>query len=63
MTDKKPRLDPATVAVAKRVLAMPPKQNAELKVGRAGGPKKKDGDAKGPAFSAKRHSASRTDRD
>jgi hypothetical protein len=34
MNDKKPKLDAKTLAVAKRVLAMPPKHNADLKVGR-----------------------------
>lgn len=34
MGSKKPILDPVTVAVAQRVLAMPPKHNADLKVGR-----------------------------
>ena len=28
------KLDPATLGVVKRVLAMPPKQNKEIKVGR-----------------------------
>ncbi len=40
MSEKKTKLDPATVAVAKRVLAMPPKRNKDLKVGRDEGKRK-----------------------
>jgi hypothetical protein len=48
---KAPKLDPATLDVVKRVLAMPPKQNKDLKVGRP--PKEKKRDPKGRASSSK----------
>ena len=46
-----PKLDPATIEVVKRVLAMSPKRNEELKVGRA--PKAKKRGTKGRAVAAK----------
>ena len=62
MGEKKAKLDAATAAVVKRVLATPPKHNEELKVGRASGPRKEGEGAKILASSAKRRSASRTER-
>jgi hypothetical protein len=35
MVAKKPQLDAATLRVVKQVLALPPKKNEEMKVGRA----------------------------
>ena len=61
MTSKKTDLDAATVRVLKQVLAMPPKPHDEMKVGRAA--KKKQRDSKGRAASAKRRTASRTERE
>lgn len=41
MTEKKSDLDEATIKVMKQVLAMLPKQNKELKVGRKANKKKR----------------------
>jgi hypothetical protein len=41
MEAKKPKLDPATVKVVKQVLAMPPKHQQDMKVGRAARKKKR----------------------
>lgn len=60
MSDKKPELDDATVRIMKKVLAMPPKHHDEMKVGRPMDKKRRG--PKGPAASAKRRTASRTDR-
>jgi hypothetical protein len=49
--DKASKLDPATLDVVKRVLAMPPKKNEELKVGRPQGNKRRG--PKGRASSSK----------
>ena len=53
--DNASKLDPATLDVVNRVLAMPPKKNEELKVGRPRSKKKRD--PKGRASSSKPHSA------
>ena len=55
MTGKNTKVDKATIEVAKRVLAMPPKHNADLKVGRGSGEEKRG--AKVPASSSKPHGA------
>ena len=55
MTDKKLKLDDATVRVMERMLNTPPKQHDEMKVGRT--PKKKKRDPKDRASSSKRRSA------
>jgi hypothetical protein len=57
MTDKKPDLDSATIAVMKRMLSAPPKLHEKMKVGRH---QQKTDDAKDRAVSAKRRSASKT---
>ncbi len=56
MSSKKPDLDKATIDLAKRVLAMPPKPHEDMKVGRPVAKKKKRS-PKGRASSAKRHDA------
>jgi len=61
MTGKKTDLDEATVSIVKKLLAMPPKHHDEMKVGRPKNKKRRG--AKGPAVSAKRRTASRTDRE
>jgi hypothetical protein len=61
MTSKKTDLDATTVQILKKVLAMPPKHHDEMKVGRSANKKKRD--PKGRAASAKRRTASRTDRE
>jgi hypothetical protein len=55
MTKKPPKLDAATLDVMKRVLAMPPKHNEDLKVGRD--KKNEEGEPKAPASSSKPRSA------
>lgn len=55
MAAKKPKLDEATLKVVRQVLAMPPKHNADLKLGRPA--KKKKRSSKDRASSAKRRSA------
>lgn len=50
---KKPKLDPATTEVLKRMLAMPPKPHDDMKVGRP----KKAAKSKDPAASSKRDTA------
>jgi hypothetical protein len=55
MTHKKSGLDPATVNLVKRVLAMPPKPHDEIKVGRP--ERKKKRGPKARAASAKPRSA------
>ena len=55
MATKKPILDAATVQVVKQVLAMPPKHQQDMKVGRPVG--KKRGGPKDRAFSSKPHTA------
>jgi hypothetical protein len=55
MTSKKVSLDPATVNLVKRVLAMPPKPHEEMKVGRPANKKKRGPKAR--AASAKRRTA------
>ena len=52
MADKKPKLDEATIKVMEQVLAMPPKQTKELKVGRKAAKKKRG--SKDRASSSKR---------
>jgi hypothetical protein len=52
---KKVELDPATVNLVKRVLAMPPKHHDEMKVGRPASKKKRGPKAR--ASSSKRRSA------
>jgi hypothetical protein len=61
MTGKKIDLDDATIGIIRNVLAMPPKHHDEIKVGRPA--KKKQRSPKGRAASAKRRTASRTDRE
>jgi len=56
MERKKPNLDAATVKVVKQVLAMPPKHQEEMKVGRQTR-KKKRAAPKGLAASSKPRSA------
>lgn len=53
---KKPDLDPETVSVVKRVLAMPPKHHDEMKVGRPASKKKRE--TKARTASSKRRTAS-----
>ncbi len=53
--DNASKLDPATLDVMKRVLAMPPKKNEDLKVGRPQDKKRRD--PKGRASSSKPRSA------
>ena len=60
MTGKKTDLDDATVRIVKQMLTMPPKHHDEMKVGPS---KKKQRGPKGRAASAKRRTASRTDRE
>jgi hypothetical protein len=55
MSNKKPDLDPGTVQIVKRLLAMPPKRHDEMKVGRPANKKKRG--TKGRASSAKRRTA------
>lgn len=55
MTSKKTGLDPATVNLVKRVLAMPPKPHDEMKVGRP--EKKKKRGPKARAASSKPRTA------
>lgn len=56
MTKKKSEIDEGTVALMRRLLAMPPKAHDEMKVGRKPTKKKKRG-TKGRASSAKRRTA------
>lgn len=58
MTSKKPELDDTTVAILKKLLAMPPKPHDEMKVGRRAN-KKRDA-PKGRAASSKPRTASKT---
>jgi hypothetical protein len=55
MAAKKPKLDEATLKIVRQVLAMPPKHNVDLKLGRPA--KKKKRGPKGRASSAKQRSA------
>jgi len=55
MTNKKPKLDSATLRILKRMLAMPPKPHEDMKLGRASQSKKRG--PKGRAPSSKRSTA------
>lgn len=53
---KKSELDPETVDIVKRVLALPPKRHEEMKIGRSASKKKREPKAR--ASSSKRRTAS-----
>lgn len=55
MATKKPRLDSATVELAKRLMSMPPKLHSEAKVRRT--PKEEKQGTKASASSSKRHTS------